>query len=939
MSEREAEVLTALGARLTNAQIAGRLHISIRTVESHVSSLLRKYGVADRRALADVAAQVRVREAALVPLAGLPAVRTSFIGRTDEVNAVRMALNRARLVTLLGPGGVGKTRLAVAAASGFDGDGAFVDLVPVGDGFVARAVAAALGVTEGTHQPLEEAITARLAGLDGGRSLLVLDNCEHLIDEVARFVARVLDGCPGVIVLVTSRERLGVPGERTLPVAPLDLASAGPLFLDRARAADPEFGADPAVVAEVCIRLDGMPLAIELAAARSASLGATGLLTTLDDALRVLAGVRDTDERHRSLRAVIGWSHDLLDEEERALFRRLAVFAGPFDLAAAVAVTDASADVLGRLVEKSLVVHLRGEPSRWRLLETIRAYAAERLGAAGELADIRDRHLSWACDVAAWLESRLPGRSHDGSHHGSHDGSHHGSGGGWREDFDAVADDLRAALAEPAPGAEQHRLAHTLGHITYARRFLLEALDHYQRAAVLAPSAADAARDLRTAADCAHVSTTSNLQVFELLLASAERAAEAGDGNARAIALARAVQTAARFPEAFPAEVPADRRRKLYDEARAAGDPHDPVVAAQLAAAAVWNGFPAAADPLQAARATADPVIISAALHAASTAAVNTGRLRDGHRLTRERFALLAEMDRDDPYTATEICNTYGAACADAIVTGDLPTALATARQVLDDDLLGGHSYLSGSRVIPPLVLTGALAEALQYATQLWEGWQRSGRPAARWLSPALSAVALAYGLLGDRTSQQTWRSRAIEVAGTGTARVHLDAVAFVDARLALHIGDVATDTAAAIVERTMTQLSTTARTTTDIPAPAEPSMLGAMRYGRYAAYAWAAGAELAVAAGLPAAADHLAAVAAASDQNDWAAACLARATGRLHGDEDALAASIAGWERIDARFERACTLLLIPDRAGEGRAALEDLGIACDSRWWTTRP
>jgi predicted ATPase/DNA-binding CsgD family transcriptional regulator len=427
VSQREAEVLAAVGAGLSNAQIATRLHISVRTVESHVSSLLRKYGVADRRALAEIAGPTPAGRTPLGRIVGMPAERTSFIGRAWERDRVLTTFETARLVTLLGPGGVGKTRLAAviadAAAPSFPAGGAFVDLVPVRDGFVAQAVAAALGVVEAPQQPLEEAIAARLGR---GRSLLVLDNCEQLIDAAAGFAERLLSACPGTRILVTSRERLGVPGERVVPIAPLPIAiEAVALFADRVTAVDPEFTADPAVVGELCARLDGMPLAIELAAARGASLGMSGLMAALDDVMRLVAGRRCTDGRHRSLRTVIGWSYQLLDEEERRLFRRLAVFSGSFDLAAATAVTrvgdqSAVADVLGRLVDKSLLVHRRGPTSRWRLLETIRAFAAEQLLASGEHAELAKQHLQWAAATAVDLVAgaevmRVPGAVRPGA--------------------------------------------------------------------------------------------------------------------------------------------------------------------------------------------------------------------------------------------------------------------------------------------------------------------------------------------------------------------------------------------------------------------------------------------------------------------------------------------------------------------------------------------
>ncbi|MEU7001367.1 LuxR C-terminal-related transcriptional regulator [Nonomuraea sp. NPDC046570] len=880
VSRREAQVLEALGEQLSNSEIAGRLHISVRTVESHVSSLLRKHGVADRRSLADLGRTVTGE------VAGLPAALTTFVGRAGELERVLAAFDDARLVTLSGPGGVGKTRLAAVlaetAAASFPSGRAFVDLVPVRDGFVAQAVAAALGVTEHPRQPLEYAIAERLGR---GRSLLVLDNCEHLLDAVARFAERLLAACPGTRILVTSRERLAVAGERIVRIAPLPLSSdAEVLFHDRATAADPDFAADPGTVTDICARLDGMPLAIELAAARVASLGVEGLLAALEDILRLLSGARRSDERHRSLRAVIGWSYNLLDEEERRLLCRLAAFAGGFDLAAAVAVTPdgtrgAVADVLGRLVDKSLVTH--GAAGRWRLLDTVRAFAADRLADGDEQEEVRRRHLSWAEATATDLTGRLDGE--------------------WRDDFDAVADDLRAALAAapPGPDAIPHRLARALARLTYARRFLMESLDRYQQAAQRAPTPGEAARDLRAAANCARVSTTSGPQVFELLLASAEQARAAGDGDAQAIGLALAVERVCRSPATFPTEIPHDRLCRLLDEATAAGDARDPVVAACLATAAAWTAGPekSAPDPglaalaFDAARVTGDPVLISASLDAMSTAAGNAGRLREANRHTGLRFAQLALMDRTDPYSATEIIDILATAAADAIMAGDLPAALLAARRILDDDLLGNHSYISAASQIPALVLTGDLDPALRYASAMWDGWQRAGRPPAGWMSPAVATVALAYGLLGEERRFRLWRARVLEVAGITDARHHLRLapIAFVDARIAVHTGDL-TD-AALLVERAF----------------------AAFPASRYGGYARAAGAELAVVAGLPDAPERLAHAAAAADQNDWAAACVARATGRLHGDADALAASADGWERIGARLERACTLRLLP--------------------------
>jgi predicted ATPase/DNA-binding CsgD family transcriptional regulator len=899
VTRREAEVLGLVGARMANADIAARLQLSVRTVENHVSSLLRKYGVADRRALVEVAAQVQRGAVEPGRVVGVPMTLTTFIGRDTERETLLDALSKGRLVTLQGPGGVGKTRLAAViaelAAASFPSGGAFVDLVPVRDGYVAQAVAAALDVTERSQQSLEDAIAERLGD---GRSLLILDNCEHVIDAAAAFVERLLSLCPGTRIMATSRERLGIAGERIVLLAPLPLGTdAEALFADRAGAADPGFVSDPATVAEICARLDGMPLAIELAAARSMALGTSGVLAALDDTLRLLGGGRGVDERHRSLRAVIGWSYDLLDDEERRLFRRLAPFAGAFDLQAAAAVAGDGdrgkvADLLGRLVDKSLVAHQRGVQSSWRLLETMRAFAAEQLQREDESDEAQHRHLLWAAECAAGLEGRI--------------------GGQWRDEFDRVADDLRAALTScPAgPDVTSHGLAKALGHLTFARRFLNESVRHYERAASHALDPALAAQDLRDAAGCAHFLHFSGQRAFDLLIAAAAQAAAADDGNLEAIVLARAVEIAARYPGGYPTDIAPERLRRLLEKAASVGDSTDPTVAAGLAAAAAWSAAPVklmpepgpAAAAEMAARATGDPVLINASLDAVRTAATTLGRLREAHRISTERFRLLPLMDRDNPGAAAEIEDTFNMATTDAIAAGDLPAALSITRLVQQDDLVGNHPYLSTSKVIPALVLTGSLHEALWQAAKMWEAWQRAGKPAAGWTSPAMSAVALAHGFLGDDSSYRLWQARAVEVAGVEAADRyrHLTFAAFVDARVATHSGNLTQ--AKAIVDKAFGDLPT----------------------GWYESYARAAAAELAVVAGLPEAEQRLAEATPAADENLWAAACLARADGRLRDDADALARSIQGWESIGARLERACTLILLPDRAAEGHAELE---------------
>ncbi|MFY9928436.1 MAG: NB-ARC domain-containing protein, partial [Streptosporangiaceae bacterium] len=336
---------------------------------------------------------------------GFPVVLTSFVGREQAVRAVAGLLEQHRLVTVTGPGGVGKTRLAgeVAGRAAIRfADGAWLaELAPVRDpGQVAPAVAVALDVREQPGVPAAEALMRVLARR---QLLLVLDNCEHMIGAAAQLCAALLQVCDDIRVLATSRERLRIAGEAAYRLAPLpvaglgdDIAGAGAgavtLFADRARAADMGFALtdqNRADVARLVGRLDGMPLAIELAAARVEALGVSQLLELLDGRLGLLtAGDRLAAGRHRSLAATAEWSYQLLAEDERRVFRQLSVFPAPFTLEAAGAVADPeTASAVLRLVECSLLVPPRLGPDgrmRYAMLETLRDYGARLLAGAGE---------------------------------------------------------------------------------------------------------------------------------------------------------------------------------------------------------------------------------------------------------------------------------------------------------------------------------------------------------------------------------------------------------------------------------------------------------------------------------------------------------------------------------------------------------------------------
>ncbi len=370
------------------------------------------------------------------PPGNLRARLTSFVGREGDIQAIRADLGRVRLVTLLGPGGAGKTRLSQEAAEGLGGgevapDGVWLaELAPVRDpGAVAEAVVSALGVREtvlhGAGAEELRAVGERhgddpLARLvehcAARRLLLVLDNCEHVIDAAAELAEQLLARCPGLTVLATSREPLGVPGELLRPVEPLPQPYALRLFGERGSAVRPGFtpDEDPEAVAEICRRLDGLPLAIELAAARLRMLTPRQIADRLDDRFRLLtSGARTALPRQQTLRAVVDWSWELLDESEREVLSALSVFRGGCDLDAAEAVCGPDAlDALASLVDKSLVVARPDEGDagmRYRLLETVAEYAGDRLDERGRRAEAERAHLTYYRELARTTDPLLRG--------------------------------------------------------------------------------------------------------------------------------------------------------------------------------------------------------------------------------------------------------------------------------------------------------------------------------------------------------------------------------------------------------------------------------------------------------------------------------------------------------------------------------------------------
>ncbi len=412
----------------------------------------------------------------------LPGQLSAFIGRERELAEVLALAASARLVTLTGSGGSGKTRLALQAAvelldSAVDGVW-FADLAPVTDGSqVTGAVAAALKLPDHSRPEVVASICEVLTGQD---AVILLDNCEHVIEAAARLCEQLIRYCPRIRFLATSREPLGIEGERvyrvpSMSLPPKDAISASDLsgsdsvrlFVERARAHEPGFALDDAaapVVATICRRLDGIPLALELAAARLSSMSLRHVSDRLDQRFRLLTGGNRTAlPRQQTLQATVDWSFDLLSQAERETMRRLSVFAGGFELEAAEAICAAGGidavdvlDLLGSLVDKSLVLAERtAESVRYRLLETVRQYAAQELFksvAADELMAIRDRHAEYYLRLAEEAGPALTGRSQ----------------GYWLRQLDAEWENLRAAFAQLAG---QERTSDVLRLGTSLQRF------------------------------------------------------------------------------------------------------------------------------------------------------------------------------------------------------------------------------------------------------------------------------------------------------------------------------------------------------------------------------------------------------------------------------------------------------------------------------------
>ncbi|MGZ4738461.1 MAG: ATP-binding protein [Ilumatobacteraceae bacterium] len=910
LSAREAEVLALVGAQLTNPEIAGRLFISVRTVESHVSALLRKLSLADRRAL--VAYAGRQGGVAAPVIRGAPRSITSFIGRQRDLDRVASAISSAPLVTLTGPGGVGKTRLAVEVATRAPAESAwFVDLVPVSGDLVPNAVARALGVSDLPGQSLVDVICDELNRRSGR---LVLDNCEHVVLAVADLVRRVLERCAGISILATSREALRIPGERVVAVGALDLdghdAGAPRLFRARATDAGVVLGAtDDDTVVEICRRLDGMPLAIELAAVRCTGLGVDGVLAGLRDGQRMLDSSAPDGGRHGSLRAVLDWSHALLDDTERGVFRRLCVFGGEFRLSDAVALCEEAfdaaqtTDAVGRLAEKSLLTRARDSaPTLYRMLETIRAYASWRQVEAGEADVAGHDHVRWALREANRLCLALFDQ------------------GSVPDDVTREFDDLRGACAwaavhSPRPSARS--LSRCLGQLAYAQCFHNEAREYFEQAAELASTDGEAATDLLDAGHCAFALMRGEIG-YQRFVAAAERASTAGDADTATIAFSLAVERANRMQAEFAVVPERATLGKLLERAIHAGRDAGALGRAHLALADAWMSTErlksanrsSARRAVDEARAVGDAVLESGALDALAAAAWDEGELTESAAICMGRTALLDRLGLFDLRAGAEHLDILHMAADGPFAQGDLPHSLSFARRAIEHPMARGIAHMLQHDLVVGLCLSGRFDEAIDRGDVMRAGWHSSGRPSAGWMAPAVHLIAMVHGLRGDATRHDDWIALSEHV----TFDPRHAARAFASMRLALHQGRL--DDAAGEIERRESTTGSRAG------FPWSASGIG------YEGYMWSVAAEVAAARRAPDAAGVIERIRTASAQHAWARPVLLRAEARLRGDVELLRQAAQGFAEIDAMFEHAVTLEMLPGPEGEaGRIALAALG------------
>jgi len=694
----------------------------------------------------------------------LPAPLTPFIGRATERAMLAEAVTTARLVTATGPGGVGKTRLALAVAGdldpAFDDGVVFVDLVQVVDaGAVTSAIADAAGVPERAGSDRREAL---VDGLRHRHQLLVLDNCEHVADPVRERVADLLGQCPDLQILATSRLRLLLPGERVVPVPGLSLADDGggdavDLFVARALAsgADPEMVGDLDAIHDICRTLDGMALAIELGASRVPSIGLDGLRRTLAESLDLISYGYGNDSRHRSLRSAIDWSYHLLDDVEQSVLRMCAVFATPFSIDAATTVTERRAtqvlDVVGRLADWSLVAITPGPVTRYRILETIRQYATERSDELAELVDLRNRHAEWCLAALGELLSR------------------DATDADWCDAVDAVVDDARAALTWAADDHERHamarRLATSLAEVVFLRGNPGEAQRRYEQAATLSTDVLDGHAALLQASRAA-LSRYVGADALEFLHRASALAETNGLPEQAALDLATEalvyerhagivahhvddahveqflVRAAELAPSSSHAQTAIAVARAMHRSLRGfTGDPSDLGVVG---------------DAVERARNTDDVLLLDAALDARCAIESHLGDVRGAQRTVQERLERLSAVPIDVS-SGMDHTDVHLMAVHVDLSLGQLRTAARHADDLAMLPHLRQEPHVALARQLEVGALAGRFADVVELSRQFEASWRQAGCPKVTSHAPATFAVSMTFGLLGDDDARAHW--------------------------------------------------------------------------------------------------------------------------------------------------------------------------------------
>jgi len=668
-----------------------------------------------------------------------------FIGRDTDLAAAFQVMGRSNTLSIVGPGGAGKTSLARELGRRTGGQVWFVDLAAVAEpSLVAAAAAAALGVDERAEADLGASLEEWSRGAAG---IVIVDNCEHVLDEAAQLVERLTRAGSTVRVIATSREPLRVDGEFVQRLGPMEAGDAERLFRARLAAAGAEeVQEDDDVIARLCRRLDHLPLALELAAARAAALGAANVEQRLDDRLALLEADRAGRggrgrARHSSLRSLLDWGVELLDPDEVSCLRRLSVFAGTFSLGAAERVTAASPSTVARLVDKSL---LHREGAQFRLLETIHHHAAALLRASGEDTELQDAHLSWCAELEILDES--------------------------------VDAEVRAALdraRRAQPSAMAADFARRAASAALARRLLTEALSRAEVAVEISPD--DISRghsevllgemwSTRWRGDEAIAAYRQAITSF----------LSAGREDLAASPRALVAEVMLRFPATVTNPIPPEQLVELLDAGLAVGDGLDPAVASQLwsARACLANERQGWEDAERASRRAVelatiadDAMVLSGALDALEAVQLAADRYGDAAATAQQRVNLLPRLTTTARGTL-EQADIWAMRADTALRVGDFAASVDAAERGASFELDRGLPASGLARLVRARFFAGQWDQAMADADAMLAGWERDGRPTATYLVLGIGARAAILGLRGDRDGMEADLGLARRVLG-----------------------------------------------------------------------------------------------------------------------------------------------------------------------------